>query len=308
MNRTPIKPPALKPGERIGIFAPSSAIKRADLDPGIAMLYARGFDVVVHEQTFLRDRSSAGTPERKIAAFYNLLALDDVRAVFAAKGGNHALDLLDRIDYGFVRKHPKILMGFSDTTAPLNAAFAAAGLVGVHGPTLTWLDRASDPDALFAMLAGKKIAFPTDKARILRPGTVTGPLLGGNLSLFSALIGTPFLPRLDGAILFLEDVGEEKSHLDRMFLRLRLSGVLDRIGGLVLGQFSELKDTGKTPYGFTLATMIERHFGTLKIPVLVNAPFGHGPGLHPIPVGSAGRLSLRGDRITFTMAEPAVST
>lgn len=301
-----ITPPALTKGDMIGIIAPSSVTDQKSIAPGIRMLEKAGFDVVVHPQTFKTRKSSAGTRAQKLAALDDFIFNNDIRAVIAARGGNHAIDLLDGIDYAAIRKHPKIYMGFSDTTALLNAIAARSGLVTFHGPVLSWLAKVKDPDLVFAMLAGKKVALPMQTARGLASGTVTGRLAGGNLALFAALIGTPYLPKLDGAILFLEDTNEELSHLDRVFTRLRLAGVLDKIGGMVLGQFTDCKDSGKTPYGFTFADLVAEHFSGLDIPVVVNAPFGHGSGLFPLPVGGLARLSVRRKTIILTLAEPAV--
>lgn len=300
-----ITPPALTKGDLIGIIAPSSVTHQKSIAPGIRMLERAGFDVAVHPQTFKTRKSSAGTRTQKLAALNDFIFNDDIRAVIAARGGNHALDLLDGVDYAAIRKHPKIYMGFSDTTALLNAIAARSALVTIHGPVLSWLSKVKDPDLVFAMLAGKKVALPMQTARGLTGGTVTGRLVGGNLAVFAALLGTPYLPKLDGAILFLEDINEELSHLDRVFTRLRLAGVFDKIGGVVLGQFTGCKDSGQTPYGFTFADLVAHHFSGLAIPVAVNAPFGHGSTLFPLPVGGMARLNIRGKTVSLTLTEPA---
>ena len=305
MNR--IKPPALKKGDLIGIMSPSTRVDKKSLTPALRMLADYGFDIEIHPQTLKKYKSSAGTREEKLAALSDLFSRKDIKAVFASGGGNHSLDLLDGVDYKLIARKPKIFMGFSDTTALLNAFNARAGLVTFHGPVLKWLPKVDDPDIVFDLLAGEKINFKTDDAFSLRNGVVTAPLVGGNLAMFNALLGTPYMPRLDGAILFLEDINEELSHLDRVFTRMRLAGVLDKIAGLVLGQFTDCKDTGHTPYGFKFEDILAKNFGMLKIPVVMNMPFGHCPELCAVPIGTPVRLNAHGVRVTFRLDEPAVS-
>ena len=303
-----IKPPALKQGDLIGIMAPSSTAEASELAAGIKLLEDRGFNVEVHPQTYFKDHSSAGTSTQKVSALHDLWARKDMRAIIAAGGGNRSLHMLDQIDYGHIRRHPKIIMGFSDVTALLNAFNARAAMTTFHGPVLKWLPRTKDIDHNFDLLAGKKVSYPMDPTEIIHTGVAHGPLIGGNLTVFSHLIGTKYMPKVDGAILFLEDVNEEVSNLDRLFLRLRRTGVMDRISGLVLGQFSDSKDTGKKPFGFSLEDVFREHTQGLKIPIVTNAPFGHTDTLYTMPVGSPARLSVRrqGHRVSLTLSEPAV--
>ena len=301
-----IKPQALRKGDRIGIMSPSSVTKKKDLEPGLAILRERGFEVYVHPQTFSARRSSAGTEAEKTAALKDLLTDRDIRAIFAAGGGNHSLFLLPELDYALVRKNPKIVMGFSDNTALLNAFNARADLTTFHGPVVKWLPRTEDLDQCFALLAGKKTAYPMNEAEIMRKGAAEGRLIGGNLTLMNYLSGTKYMPKMDGAILFIEDINEEYSNIDRLFWRLRASGVLDKISGLVVGQLTNPKDTGKRPYGFTIAEIIERNIQGLNIPVIMNAPFGHVDRFYTMPVGSPAKLNTRGGRVTLSLSEPAV--
>ncbi len=303
-----IKPLALKKGDLIGIMSPSSTVVAPDLVAGIEILESRGFMVEVHPQTYMQNHSSAGTHADKINALHDLYGKKEIRALIASGGGNRALHLLDQIDYGHIRRHPKIIMGFSDVTALLNAFNARAAMTTFHGPVLKWLSRTVDLDHNFDLLSGKKVSYPIDQAEIIHTGTAHGPLIGGNLTVFSHLIGTRYMPKIDGSILFLEDINEEISNLDRLFLRLRRTGVLDRISGLVLGQFTDPKDTGKKPFGFSLEEIFREHTQGLKIPIITNAPFGHTDMLYTMPVGCPARLSVRrqGHKLALALTEPAV--
>lgn len=302
-----MKAKALKKGDLIGVFAPSSWVEKAKVDAARKYLESKGFKVFIHPQTFNRFNQSAGTDDEKLAAFDELLKNKDVKAIFAAGGGNFSTHLLDRINYRAVKSHPKIIMGFSDVTALLNAVHAKTGLITFHGPVFTWLPKQSRAMADFNMnvLAGKTPAYPMKDARILRGGTAEGPMIGGNLSLLHLLPGTKTAPDFKGAILFIEDIGEELNHIDRMMVHLKRMGVLDKISGIVCGSFSDLKDTGK-PFGFTLDDIILKHVGDRPIPIVMDAPFGHDKTLYTMPVGGEARLTAGRTKATLKLTAPAV--
>lgn len=302
-----IKPASLNTGDLIGVMAPSSVIDKGELDAGLKLLEQRGYEVYVHPQTYAIDASAAGTNDEKIIALHDLFGRSDVKAIFAANGGNHSLFLLnDKIDYSIIRRNPKIFMGFSDTTALLNAYNARASLTTFHGPLVKWMPTIKNIDLTFEMLGGEKITYPANTMNVVKTGLGTGPLIGGNLTILHFLMGTKFMPKLDGAILFIEDVGEEFSNLDRLFWKLRVCGVLEKISGLVIGQITKSKDTGRRPYGFTLEEIIEKHIGGLTIPIVSNAPFGHDDLLAALPIGGLAKLSVRRNTISFGLTEPAV--
>lgn len=301
-----IKPAALKKGDMIGVMAPSRAIHKSDLDAGVKLLEQRGFQVFVHPQTYSKHKSSAGTEQHKAGALHELFQRTDIKAIFAATGGSHALWLAsDAVDYGIIRRNPKIFMGFSDTTALLNAFNARAGLTTFHGPLVKYIQTIKNLDLTFDVLAGDKVAYPTGDMQVFTTGLATGPLIGGNAALVEYLNGTKFFPKPDGAILFLEDTGEEVHNLDRMFWKLRHSGVLHKLSGIVLGQFTKLRD-GNNPYGYTFEEILVRNLSGLKIPIVTNAPFGHEDQLAAMPVGGIAKLSVRRNSIVFGLDEPAV--
>lgn len=301
-----LKPLALKKGDLIGIMAPSSYVEKGDLTPGIKFLESKGFKVFIHPQTYARNNSMAGSDDEKIAALHDLLADKNIKAIIAAAGGNGSVDLLDRIDFKLVKKNPKIIMGFSDVTALLASFNARAGLVTFHGPILKWLHKIDEPDFVLKILTGKKPAYPMQSAKILNPGIAEGPMIGGNLALLHAIRGTKYMPDLKGSILFIEDIGEELSRLNRTLASLRTAGVFDNISGLIFGSFQDCKDTGKKPFGFTLEEIFRKHTMGLDIPVIMDAPFGHDDALYTMPLGSPARLTARGKKTTLTLTEPAV--
>lgn len=285
-------PPFLFPGDTIGIMAPSSRINAADVEAACKVLHERGYKTFVHPQTYEQLHQSAGTNEQKCDALHDLVRNPDIQAIFFATGGNRALHLLDKIDYNLIAANPKIFMGFSDNTALLNAISARCGIVTYHGPTLKRVTTNHDLEFNLSFLSGKEEAITLDGANVARGGSAEGILIGGNISLFQYLIASGDSPDANGAILFLEDCHEEWSRIDRAFCYFRRCGLLDKIGGLILGQFTNMLDTG-TPFGFTFEDIIAEHTKGLNIPIITHAPVGHDAHRNIImPIGA--RMKLDG--------------
>lgn len=304
-----VKPRALRKGDTIGIMAPSSRVDKAALAKSVAALEARGYEVYVHPQTFAADGQSAGTARQKASAFHDLVKNPGIRAIFAARGGNRAGYMLEHLDFRLIARNPKIVMGYSDITALLCGINKKTGLVGFHGPMSHMIGQGKPKEQLeqcFNLLSGKKADMPLPRAKTIHAGKASGRLIGGNLSLVCSLMGTPWQPDFDGAILFLEDVGDEISRIDRMLLHLRNAGILHKISGLVLGGFTEMKDSGKRPFGFTLPGIVRGLTFDLDIPVVMNAPFGHGKDLYTLPIGAKATLSVTRNRTSLKLAAPAV--
>lgn len=269
--------------KNIGVFAPSSKIDKTDIQTSKAFLEEKGYNVFIHPQTFAQDKQSAGTHLEKLSAFYDLWKNDNIDFIWAAGGGNRCLHWIDDIDYASLDA-PKTVIGFSDVTALLNALYACKGFTSIHGPTFNKLTKVDQIDELFDFIETDRFHYFFKDAKIIREGKVEGHLIGGNLSLFQYLPHTLPDKFWQGGILFLEDCNEELSRVDRMILHLKRSGIFDDINGLILGQFSPIPETG-TPFGFTLEDIIREHTSELEIPVIMNAPFGHGPTLTPLPIG-----------------------
>ncbi len=225
-----------------------------------------------------RSQKSASLPHLaasdagRVECLHQAFCDDEARAVFCLRGGYGTLRLLDAIDYELIRTHSKPLLGFSDITALELACFAHGAPIGIHAPMPPRYHELT-PAALRrlkCLLVGKSAAEYTasDGLFSIHPGEATGPMIGGNLSLIAALCGTKHLPRLDGAILFLEDVGEDAGHLDRLFCTLKLCGVFERVSGVVLGAFSECADE-------RLIRRMADELVPKEIPVLGGFPAGH---------------------------------
>lgn len=292
------QPPFLKAGDTIGIMAPSSRIALSDIEGAKTFFQAKGYKVLVHSQTYLHAGTEsttqyAGTREEKLDALHSLAADETVKAVFFATGGQRALTLLDDIDYKLIAAHPKIYMGFSDHTALLNSISAKAGIISYHGPTFKRATVNPQIDFNLRLLSGDEKTIPLKGARSFKAGSAAGVLFGGNLAMIRSLNDSD-MPITDGGILFLEEISEELTTVDRDLCALKRRGILNRIGGLVLGQFTGIKDTG-TPFGMDMEDIVAEHTQGLDIPILTNAPFGHDTDLYALPIGA--RVELNGTNL-----------
>lgn len=301
-----VKPAPLAPGDRVTVVAPAGPLDRETFDAGLRILAGR-YDVAWNPGLLSRARYLAGDDARRGNELAAALADPRSRAVVAARGGYGSMRLLPHV-WPSVNGHPsssdpaKLLVGFSDITA-LHAALQAAGQVSVHGPVVTQLG--TQPPAIverfFALLEDGTIPPPPVAGTPFVGGVVQGPLLGGNFSLVTRLLGTPWLPDLRGAILLLEDVGEKPYRIDRMWTHLRLAGVFERVAGLALGEFTDCED----PDGdFTLREVLENLAAETGLPCIGELPIGHGAVNVPVALGT--RVRLDGGAGSLTFLEPAV--
>lgn len=304
---------SLQPGGTIGVFAPSSRVERDDIERAARFVEGLGFRVFIHPQTYAAHHQAAGSAEEKARAFNDLAADPAIDAIFAARGGNRAIGMLAGIDYDLIRRHPKIVVGYSDATCLLNAICQETGLVTFHGPIFRELptrDLREVRDMLDLLAGGAPVAA-AQGCRALCEGEARGRLIGGSLSVFQALAGTRWQPDTDGAILFFEDAGDHISRYDRMFAHLRLAGLFDRAAGIVCGSFTNMQDGAERPFGFTLDEVVREHCRTAAgddIPIIMDAPFGHNGPLCTLPVGGIARIAAQGGRVSIVPEGPFVRT
>jgi muramoyltetrapeptide carboxypeptidase len=302
-----IRPPRLRPGSVVRVVAPSGPVPRDAFAAGLAPLRAR-YDVRFDEAAiFARDGFLAGPDEQRLPALRSALEEPDVEAVIMARGGYGLLRLLPFLEPALFARRPRALVGFSDGTALLAAA-ARAGVASIHGPVVTQLGNLPEGDraALFALLERPGLAPLVDGLEEVIPGRVQGPLLGGNLEVFTRLIGTPYLPDLSGAILFFEDLGERPYRVDRMITHLDLAGVFGAVSAVVLGDFSSCREPAATRDESPTAdeVLLER-LGRLPIAVARAGAFGHGTRNVALPYGALCELDTPSG--TLVTLEGAVS-
>jgi muramoyltetrapeptide carboxypeptidase len=292
-------PPAVRPGDRVAVVAPASGFDRAAFETGLAVIGTR-YRVEYSDGLFERQRYLAGDDERRLTELNAALADPDIRAVFCARGGYGATRLLARLGPPGVHTPAKPLVGFSDITS-LHLWLQSGGFTSIHAPVLTQLGRLPQATAarLFALLESGSPAAPLTGDATYGDGIAQGPLLGGNLSVFTRLLGTPFMPDLNGAVLLLEDLGERPYRLDRMWTHLQLAGVFERVAGLVLGQFIDCEEKD-APY--SSADVLRELVAATGLPCAAGFPIGHGEVNEPVPLGVRVRLDAGARTLTFLEA------
>jgi len=295
-KRSLLTPPRLKPGDKIGVVAPASPFDRKVFNQGLRVLEKMGFDPYVPEGVFEKKRYLAGTDAGRAERIHSLFRDKTVRAIICARGGYGSLRLLTLLDYSIIRKNPKVFVGFSDVTALLTVFYSRCGLVGFHGPMVATLATATPKarKALYgAVASAEKIRLTSQHAVVVRTGTASGPVLGGNLTTLSHLLGTPFAPVFKGQILILEEINEAPYRLDGMLMQMKLAGCFEGLAGLVLGAFI---NCGSQKGVYEIAADI---FREAKFPVLAGFSFGHVRGNPTIPIGMKATLDTDLGQLAF---------
>ena len=312
-RRMKTKPVGLRTNDVIGVVAPAGVLSdREALAKGLRFLHAMGFRTLVAKHLLAECGYLAGSDDQRLADLMGMFARPEVRAILCLRGGYGALRLLARIDFDFIRNNPKVFIGFSDITALHLAILKRAGLVTFHGPMLaTDFGRSLSPYTrakfLEVVLAGSgptEIRNPLDgpAAFTITPGIARGELVGGNLTLITALQGTPFEIETQGRILFIEEVGEQPYRLDRMLTQLRLAGKLRAAAGVVVGECRGC-ETG-TEGTFTVLQVLRDRLGDLGIPCFYGLAAGHGFHKATLPLGV--QVTMDASRHTLRLEEAAV--
>lgn len=296
---------------RIGIAAPAGPpLDDARLSKGLQNLTDLGIELVRPRDTYPTHGFLAGRDEERLDEFNALIARTDLDIILCVRGGYGTLRLLDQIDYAAARRHRKVLVGYSDITALQLALHEKAGWSGLSGamvavewpdPSAAWITPWS---RLLEGQTGVDLG-PVDESRPvpLVTGTTEARLLGGNLAMVTRLLGTPYLPSLDGAILFIEDVGEVPYRIDGMLAQLRLAGHLNRLAGAVIGQFTDAAPPENRP-SFSVEEVLKHYFAQADYPVARNWNYGHFPLKTALPIGIRARLEVTGDAASLTTTEP----
>ena len=290
MPERPVLPPRLKRGDTIGLVCPAGPVRDvARLQSGVCLLEDQGFTVKLSGPARPCEGYLADTDEQRALHLHRLWADEEVRAILAIRGGYGCLRLAGLLDWDLFARNPKWLIGFSDVTLLLNTLFRRCGLVSIHGPVATSLARSDEQSlvSLFTLLTGT----PEERIRprgleVLRGGTGRGPLVGGNLTTLVHLLGTPWDHSWDGCILLLEDTNEPLYRLDRMLTQLALAGRLERLAGLILGDF-DLAGTDSLA-GLRLREAVWARVLELVgpgFPVWADFPAGHRTANLALPIG-----------------------
>ena len=292
MPVAPIRPvPSLKPGARVALVAPAGTLTgQADVAIGEANARSLGWEPRTGANVMKRHRYFAGTDAERLRDFNDAIRDDGIDAIWCLRGGYGAMRILPEVDFAALARRPKPIIGFSDLTSLLSAVSVQSRIVCFHGPTarvrLTEFSRAS---LVAAVVEGTDPCGAAENARVLRAGTAEGRLVGGNLALVAAMVGTPYAVDLEGAILFLEDIGERTYRVDRMLWQIYLSGALKGCRGIVFGECTDCLESsasGSRELDEILAEIAE----LAEVPCISGAPIGHIDNQWTLPVGARARL------------------
>ena len=313
-----IKPPRLRPGDVVGLAAPAGFVAdRFGIDEITAAIRAMGLVPRLAPNLLERFGYLAGTDASRAAALNAMFRDPQLRAIFAVRGGWGSQRLLPLLDFAALAANPKLLVGSSDITALHLGVAARTSLPSVHGPNVasSWSAAAWDSFRRLAFdaetptwsLPGStedRLVPRAGRIRTFRPGMARGRLLGGNLSVLSALVGTPWLPDFSGAILFLEDTNEAEYRIDRMMSQLALGGILGKVAGVAFGQCTNCTNPGDGYGNFTVYEVLDQHLAKLGVPAFQGAQIGHIAGQLSIPVGVEAEIDAEAG--TIRMLEPVV--
>jgi muramoyltetrapeptide carboxypeptidase len=313
-----IKPPRLSQGDVIGLIAPSGRLDADAIDTSIGHVEALGCRAKLG--LYLREVQGnyAGSVEQRVADLHRMFLDPEVKAIWCIRGGSGAISLLRHVDYELIRTHPKILLGYSDITALHLAIRKMTGLVTFHGPVALSTPNDYANRHLLAVLTDPQPAYvipmssenaahareaPVYAVNTVHGGVATGPLIGGNLSLVSALAGTPYAADFRDSLLFLEEVNEEPYRIDRWMTQLDLAVGFEKAAGVMIGICEHCQPEGGP--GLTLEQALATHLAPLTVPAVSGYSFGHIRHQFTLPVGVRARLDTAAQ--TVTLLEPAVS-
>ena len=308
-------PVRLTKGDTIGLVSPSAATDASlNLQLAREAMEALGFAVKTGAHYDARRGHLAGTDAERAGDLNAMFADKSVKAIVCTRGGSGAARLLPLLDYAAIRRNPKVLLGYSDITALQCAILAKTGLVTFHGPIGSGSWNKFNVDQFQRVLlagelveyrnrleAGDELVPRKNRTSTITGGKARGELIGGNLTVLTALAGSPYLPDFRGRILFLEDVSEAPYRIDRMFSTLKLMGALDQIAGFIFGDCSDC-NPGNGYGSLTLEQILDDYIKPLKIPAYRGAMIGHIREQFIVPVG--GKVELDADAGTFRLLEP----
>jgi muramoyltetrapeptide carboxypeptidase len=307
------KPPALRPGDTVGIVAPASNIKRELLEKGCERLRQMGYAPFYFDSIFEQDCYFAGSVDRRARELEEMFVRPEVRAILCARGGYGTNYLLGELDPSKIAEHPKIFVGYSDVTTLLTCFADSAGFVTFHGPMVA-KDFAHDDgvdlpswEAALGGVADWRAGTASDAlVEGLVQGTAEGILYGGCLSLLVASLGTSQEIRTSGTILFLEDVNARPYQIDRMLMQLKLARKLDGVKGVVFGEMLECMQTKEQ--GYTLQEVVLRIVGSLGIPIAYGLRSGHVTRKNiTLPIGVRAALNVNEGGAQLKILEAATT-
>lgn len=306
-------PPFIPAQATVAVIAPASPPNDlAALEAGFAYLKSLGMRIETTRSILPASSYLCGPDGERAAELNYFLARPDIDAIICARGGYGSMRILPMIDYDAARRHPKLLIGYSDITALQLALYEKAGIPSLSGPMVgvEWAQLDTDSEQLFWDLVSGATPAPLlspggESLTPLLAGQAEGVLLGGNLSVLTRLIGTPFLPNLKGALLFIEDINEAPYRIDAMLAQMKLAGLWDTLGGLIIGQFTE--QDSPTSTSEEIFDVFRDYCNDVSFPVAKGLAYGHIQIKNAMPIGVKARLETTATQATLSILTPLVS-
>ncbi len=316
-----VKPSRLHQGDTIGLIAPGWMITKEQLQESIEKIKQIGFVPIYTKSILGQNGYFSGTDKQRAEDLNEMFLNPHVKGIFCANGGYGCTRILSLIDYKAIKKNPKVIIGFSDVTALLNAIHEKTNLITFHGPisrtinneySLTQFEKVViNPLKGFVIESSiedlDKAVNQEEYARYtITSGKAKGEIIGGNLTLITTMIGSEFQMDFTGKIVFIEDIGEEPYRIDRMLTQLINAGLLQKASGLAFGIFKGCNNSSKSiaPNSFSLREVIEERIKPLNIPAVYGLSFGHNKNNFTIPIGIKAQMDA--DKMTIELLEMAV--
>lgn len=293
-------PPYLKPGDAIGLVCPAGYMPEEKFQTCIETLTSQGYKVVVGKTPGHRFHYFSGTDEERLNDLQQMMDDKNIKAILCARGGYGTGRIIDDLDFKKFVRRPKWIIGFSDITVLHNHLLSNYKIASLHAPMAAAFNDGefSNPyvQSMLDALTGKKARYSTNTDIMDQPGKGSGVLTGGNLALLTHLIGTKSDIKTKNKILFIEDVGEYIYNVDRMMYQLKRSGKLDHLKGLIIGRFSEMKDTD-VPFGQSTEEVIKAIIKDYGYPVCFNFPVSHDKENYALKVGVKYKLTVTENKV-----------
>lgn len=295
---TPVKilPQLLKSGDKVAITAPASGSSLWEIQTTVNFFKKMNCQVIVGETVINRDkryRYLSWDDNNRAREFMEFVQNPEIRAIIAARGGYGSIRILNYLDYNLIANDPKIYVGFSDITALLIAIYDMTGIITYHGPVANQRVDFFSQEILKTLLFKnkfeevEKLTYKFSTKNVLADGIARGELVGGNLSGLVSLLGTDFDFDTSNKILFFEDISEPPYKIDRMLKQLELAGKFDKLKGIIIGSMGSL-DARRNffpDYSFTILEVLKMNLNQLRIPIIINFPFGHTEKFFTFPIG-----------------------
>lgn len=298
------QPPFLKQGDTVGIVAPAGILKNreGEINKAKALLKSWGLHAVVGKHIFNQGQHFAGSDDERCEDFQKALDDSSISAIWCARGGYGSVRILDKLDWTNFKENPKWIIGYSDITA-IHSEVHNLGFQSLHAMMCTSLQDDAETiketiSTFKAAIFGKQLGYTLEGSKYNRPGIVSAPIVGGNLTIMHTMLGSKTSIDTSGKILFIEEIGEYKYHIDRMLLSLKRAGYFDNCKGVIIGDMTKIK-RNTTPWGSSIEQLILDVLSDYNFPIAFNMPAGHEKDNRALVFGKTIELKVTKEQSSF---------